>query len=241
LNPPEFKNPYKPGAGHMPPHLAGREREYEEFGQLLEQDEILNNVVLTGLRGVGKTVLLETFKPRAVEKGWFWVTADLSESASISETALAQRLLADLSLVTASLTVERPTGARVGFSAAPEAEQIPLSHGLLTSVYEETPGLVADRIKATLEFAWEHLRERGRHKVIFAYDEAQNLADHADSEQFPLSDPAEGDSLHARLGRTADAVPQARRRPDLCRAHVSGHDPEQAQLGRESGSDSETH
>lgn len=187
MKPLEFKNPYKPGAGHMPPHLAGREREYEEFDQLLEQDEILNNVVLTGLRGVGKTVLLETFKPRAVDKGWFWVSADLSESASISETALAQRLLADLSLVTASLTVERPAGARVGFAAAPEAEQIPLSHALLTSVYEGTPGLVSDRIKATLEFAWEHLQAQDRHKVIFAYDEAQNLADHAGSEQFPLS------------------------------------------------------
>lgn len=171
----------------MPPHLAGREREYEEFDQLLGQEEILNNVVLTGLRGVGKTVLLETFKPRAVEKGWFWVTADLSESASISETALAQRLLADLSLVTASLTVDRPERSRVGFSASPGTEKVPLSHGILTSVYEATPGLVSDRIKATLEFAWEHLREQGRHKVIFAYDEAQNLADHADSEQFPLS------------------------------------------------------
>jgi hypothetical protein len=171
----------------MPPHLAGREREYGEFDQLLEQDEILNNVVLTGLRGVGKTVLLETFKPKAVEKGWFWVTADLSESASISETALAQRLLADLSLVTSSLTVERPPRAQIGFAAASGAEQVPLSHGLLTSVYEETPGLVSDRIKATLEFAWENLQAQGRHKVIFAYDEAQNLADHAGSEQFPLS------------------------------------------------------
>src|SRR4029078_4043690 len=115
--------PYRPGAGHMPPHLAGREREYEEFDQLLEQDEILNNVVLTGLRGVGKTVLLETFKPRAVEKGWFWVSADLSESASISETALAQRLLADLSLITSSITVkEVSTG--VGFSALPAAEEV---------------------------------------------------------------------------------------------------------------------
>jgi len=187
LNPPEFKNPYKPGAGHMPPHLAGREREYREFDQLLEQDEILNNVVLTGLRGVGKTVLLETFKPKAVEKGWFWVTADLSESVSISETALAQRLLADLSLITSSLTVDLPAPVRVGFATPSEAEQVPLSHAVLTDVYEGTPGLVSDRIKATLEFAWEHLRAQGRHKVIFAYDEAQNLADHASSEQFPLS------------------------------------------------------
>jgi len=182
----EFKNPYRPGAGHMPPHLAGREREYEEFDQLLAQDEILNNVVLTGLRGVGKTVLLETFKPRAVEKGWFWVSADLSESASISETALAQRLLADLSLITSSITVKE-VRAGVGFNAAPAAEEVPLSHSVLTGVYEGTPGLVSDRIKATLEFAWEHLRGQGREKVIFAYDEAQNLSDHASKEQFPLS------------------------------------------------------
>lgn len=183
---PEFKNPYRPGAGHMPPHLAGREREYEEFDRLLEQDEILNNLVLTGLRGVGKTVLLETFKPRAVEKGWFWVSADLSESASISETALAQRLLADLSLITSSITAKE-VSAGVGFGAAPAAEEVPLSYSVLTRVYEDTPGLVSDRIKATLEFAWEHLREQGRQKVIFAYDEAQNLSDHAGKEQFPLS------------------------------------------------------
>jgi len=184
---PEFKNPYKPGAGHMPPHLAGREREYEEFDQLLEQDEILKNVVLTGLRGVGKTVLLETFKPRAVEKGWFWATADLSESASISEAALAQRLLADLSLITSSIKVKQASAPGVGFTAAPAAEEIPLSHGVLMSVFENTPGLTSDRIKATLEFAWEHLQSEGKQKIIFAYDEAQNLSDHASKEQFPLS------------------------------------------------------
>jgi hypothetical protein len=184
---PEFKNPYRPGAGHTPPHLAGREREYEEFDQLLEQDEILKNVVLTGLRGVGKTVLLETFKPRAMEKGWFWATADLSESASISETALAQRLLADLSLITSSIKVKEVGAPGVGFTAAPAAQEVPLSHGILMSVFEQTPGLISDRIKATLEFAWEHLRAQGKQKIVFAYDEAQNLSDHAGKEQFPLS------------------------------------------------------
>lgn len=170
----------------MPPHLAGREGEYEEFDQILEQEEILKNVVLTGLRGVGKTVLLETLKPRAVEKGWFWVAADFSESASVSEVALAQRLLADLSLITSSVVVEQAQASTVGFAAPPAAE-VPLSHSILTGVYEETPGLVSDKIKATLEFAWEHLRAQGKQKVVFAYDEAQNLSDHASKEQFPLS------------------------------------------------------
>ena len=58
----EFPNPYKPGAGHKPPYLAGRELELKEFRRLLEQTTILDNAVLTGLRGVGKTVLLEKFK-----------------------------------------------------------------------------------------------------------------------------------------------------------------------------------
>ncbi len=188
MNQVKFKNPYRPGAGHMPPHLAGREREYQEFDRLLEQDEILENLVLTGLRGVGKTVLLETFKPQAIQAGWLWTAADLSESASISETAFAQRLLADLSLITSSATITQPpAGQPVGFAGAPEPQEIPLSHGVLTSVYEQTPGLISDKIKATLEFAWEHLRRQGQHKVIFAYDEAQNLSDHAGKDQFPLS------------------------------------------------------
>lgn len=188
MNLPEFKNPYRPGAGHMPPYLAGREREYGEFDRLLGQDEILENLVLTGLRGVGKTVLLETFKPRALQEGWLWASADLSESASISEIALAQRLLADLALITSSTTVIDPDPQpQVGFSTPAEPRRTPMSHEILTGVFTQTPGLVSDKIKATLEFAWEHLRKRGQHKVIFAYDEAQNLSDHATQDQFPLS------------------------------------------------------
>jgi AAA ATPase domain len=184
----DFKNPYRPGAGHMPPHLAGREREYEGFDRLLEQDEILENLVLTGLRGVGKTVLLETFKPRAMQRGWLWASADLSESASISESALAQRILADLALITSSTSVEVPWSSRTpGFSASSEPELVPLSHEILVSVYTSTPGLTSDKIKATLEFAWQHLRQQNQHRIIFAYDEAQNLSDHAEKEQFPLS------------------------------------------------------
>jgi hypothetical protein len=171
----------------MPPHLAGREREYDEFDTLLKQDEILDNMILTGLRGVGKTVLLETLKPRAMQQGWLWAGADLSESASISEVALAQRILADLALITSSITVEEQAQNPPGFAAPDGPRQVPLSHDILASVYETTPGLISDKIKTTLEFAWQHLRQQEPHRVIFAYDEAQNLSDHAEKEQFPLS------------------------------------------------------
>jgi hypothetical protein len=183
MTPVDFKNPYRPGAGHMPPHLAGREGEYREFDRLLEQDTILENLVLTGLRGVGKTVLLETFKPRAMQRGWLWAGTDVSESASVSEASLAQRLIADLSVITSAVTVTAPP--TFGFHTS--ERQVPLSYDVLVALYESTPGLVADKIKAVLEFAWQHLQPQERNRVIFAYDEAQNLSDNAAKEQFPLS------------------------------------------------------
>jgi len=97
---PKFDNPFRPGAGHMPPYLAGRKEEENEFRKLLKQKTILQNLILTGLRGVGKTVLLETFKPIAIQEGWLWVGTDLSESASVSEESLATRILTDLAVVT---------------------------------------------------------------------------------------------------------------------------------------------
>lgn len=67
----DMKNPFKPGNGHMPPYLAGRSKETAEFRQLLDQEVILSNLVITGLRGIGKTVLLESFKPLAHEKNGY--------------------------------------------------------------------------------------------------------------------------------------------------------------------------
>ena len=38
---PSVKNPFRPGAGHMPPYLAGRQAETNEFLRLSRQDVIL--------------------------------------------------------------------------------------------------------------------------------------------------------------------------------------------------------
>ena len=56
-------NPFRPGAGVTPPYLAGREEELDVFGAVLRHARGGNvkNVLLHGLRGVGKTVLLGRF------------------------------------------------------------------------------------------------------------------------------------------------------------------------------------
>jgi hypothetical protein len=172
----------------MPPHLAGRDKERDEFLRLLDQDRILQNMILTGLRGVGKTVLLDSFRPLALERHWFWVGADLSETSSLTEENLATRLLTDLSVVTSSLILQTKESRRPGFSAQRALIDETLNYQVLQGVYSATPGLVSDKLKRVLELVWQALAAAGKARgLIFAYDEAQNLADHSAKDQFPLS------------------------------------------------------
>jgi hypothetical protein len=187
MNSRPFENPFRPGAGHMPPYLAGRTAEQDEMKRLLAQRVVTSNLVLTGLRGVGKTVLLETFKPLSLTHGWLWAGTDLSESASVTEERLAIRILADIALVTSALVVRETKQLELGFARTERVIREPLSYEILIAHYNKTPGLTTDKLKATLEFVWSVLPQAAISGVIFAYDEAQNLADHAELNEFPLS------------------------------------------------------
>lgn len=171
----------------MPPYLAGRKDEEKQFRKLLSQTQITENLVLTGLRGVGKTVLLETFKPLAISEGWMWAGTDMTEVVSISETNLATRLITDLAVVTSAFTVKLGEKQGTGFGSASESLLQPINFQFLTRMFEETPGLVDDKLKAVLEFVWALIQNTNRKGIIFAYDEAQNLSDNSAKSQFPLS------------------------------------------------------
>ncbi len=67
------RNPYAPGAGQRPPELAGRDAELRAFDVVLERiahGRPERSLVLTGLRGVGKTVLLNQLRSAAITRGW---------------------------------------------------------------------------------------------------------------------------------------------------------------------------
>ncbi|MGY1827412.1 MULTISPECIES: AAA family ATPase [unclassified Blastococcus] len=67
------RNPYAPGAGQRPPELAGRDDELQAFDVVLERiarGRPERSLVLTGLRGVGKTVLLNQLRSAAISRGW---------------------------------------------------------------------------------------------------------------------------------------------------------------------------
>lgn len=183
----EFSNPFRPGAGHRPPYLAGRQAESSEFERFLGQSVILKNMILTGLRGVGKTVLLDTFKPIAIRSGWRWVGTDLSESSSISEERMVLRLLTDLSVVTSAFSIGASEVSRIGFEAPTEILESSLDFPMLERIYMSRAGLASDKLKAVLEIVWGVMANRGECGLVFAYDESQNLSDQAEKDQYPLS------------------------------------------------------
>ena len=67
------RNPYAPGAGQRPPELAGRDAQLRAFDVVLQRVAARRperSLILTGLRGVGKTVLLNSLRSSAVRASW---------------------------------------------------------------------------------------------------------------------------------------------------------------------------
>ncbi len=80
------KNPYAPGAGTLPPQLAGRDEIIEQVD--IQLDRCRNGLpfrsfLLVGLRGVGKTVLLNHLSLEAEAKGFAVVSIETPEKRSL--------------------------------------------------------------------------------------------------------------------------------------------------------------
>lgn len=81
-------NPYTPNAGARPPALVGRDEELEAFEVLLARllrGRTEQSMLVTGLRGVGKTVLLTRFEELAREGGWTTVEAEITKSSEFGD------------------------------------------------------------------------------------------------------------------------------------------------------------
>ncbi len=98
-----IKNPYTPGAGTRPGALAGRSEEIENFRVLLARlrdGRSEQSQIITGLRGVGKTVLLNSFEDHAEDADYLTAFRELTQETNLSELLAkdVQRLLRELKL-----------------------------------------------------------------------------------------------------------------------------------------------
>ena len=135
-------NPYAPGAGTPPPELAGRREVLEAARVALERIRIgrfAKGVMLVGLRGVGKTVLLDRMRDLAEERGMIAVRVEAPDERSLpsilapalrsallklsgkrAARQLAQRALRGLASFVSALKVKYQD-LEVGLDLEPEA------------------------------------------------------------------------------------------------------------------------
>jgi hypothetical protein len=90
----ERNNPYSPGAGLRPAALVGRDSELQDWSVALDRIEnarSARSIVLHGLRGVGKTVLLGEFHQQSEDRKWVSVMIEANTGRPLRE-ALARAL-----------------------------------------------------------------------------------------------------------------------------------------------------
>src|SRR5262252_153062 len=79
-------NPYAPGAGTLPPELAGRDEIIEKAEIALDRFRAglaARSLLMVGLRGVGKTVLLTRIAQQTEARGFVAVSMEAPESRSL--------------------------------------------------------------------------------------------------------------------------------------------------------------
>jgi hypothetical protein len=184
------KNPYSPGVGTRPPYLAGREQQLHRFERLLEDyPEKRRNLRISGLRGVGKTVLLKEYERIARRHKWVVVRRDWS--ARLCEEADFTTAIADyLREAVEALSVKAKIKNQVTAAMRTVGQiQVQLAEGVAVSVgpgaVRPTTSVLEDRLRIALTRVGALARAQDR-GVALLFDEAHSVYDRKHKRQYPL-------------------------------------------------------
>jgi hypothetical protein len=183
------RNPYQPGVGTTPPYLADREQQLQRFGSYLRDfPDKRRNVRLSGLRGVGKTVLLKEYRAAARERDWVIVRRDLTARLR-QEDAFAAAMADDLdTAIRAFSNVAKLKALLASARRAVGEITVGLPGGATVSVKPGTArgsSLLEDRVAKALIHVGR-LAAKADRGVAFLYDEAHTLHDQPRQHQYPL-------------------------------------------------------
>ena len=137
-------NPYSPGAGSSPPELAGRNKLLEQVRISIARIRLgkaAKSVLMVGLRGVGKTVLLDRMKTDAEVAGAYTLRIEAPENRSLPALLAPQlrSVLLRLSRVEAAKAfAQRGLRALAGFAKALKVKYSDIEVGL---DFDPEPGL----------------------------------------------------------------------------------------------------
>ena len=167
------KNPYTPNAGTRPPELAGRDEQLEQFRILtarLKVGQTEQSMIAMGLRGVGKTVLLNAFEDMAESEGFLTYYHELT-----SESSLVEELARDAERALGMLRLSENLAQKVrdGLSHLKTIRLTgPEGIGLEVDLRKASEGTVTADLTDLFLGLGAAAREKGR-GVIFFLDEVQ--------------------------------------------------------------------
>lgn len=175
-----IKNPYAPGAGTPPPELAGRDELRETVRIALERVRAgrpTKSILMVGLRGVGKTVLLDKLRDDAAASGMETIRVEAPENRSlpaILAPQLRQALLRLSRNEQAKELAERALRGLAGFAKALKVKYQDIEVGM---DFEPEPGLADNGdlehdLQALLEVSGAAAKKAGTALVMFV-DELQ--------------------------------------------------------------------
>ena len=139
-----IQNPFAPGAGTPPPELAGRDELREKVRVALErvrQGRPAKSILMVGLRGVGKTVLLDRMRDDAEKSGIYTLRVEAPEHRSLPAMLapeLRQALLRLSRNKQAKDLAKRALQALAGFAQALKMKYEDIEVGL---DFQPEPGL----------------------------------------------------------------------------------------------------
>ena len=173
------RNPYTPGAGSRPPALTGREREIERVTVLLERVRAQRpekSLMVTGLRGVGKTVLLGRFGDIAESMGIRTASAEVTHETEFASmmARLTRRLVLSMD------PMERAKDRAWQAAAVLKAFSLKLPHGYQIGIDVDAvrgradSGNLNEDLGDLLVAVGEAALERGT-GIVFLLDEIQFL------------------------------------------------------------------
>jgi len=184
-----ISNPYAPGAGTPPPELAGRDDLREQIRIALERVRLgrpAKSLLMVGLRGVGKTVLLDRMRDDAEAAGIQTLRIEAPEGRSLPAIVAPELRRALLRLSRTEQATElarRALRGLAGFVGALKVKYQDIEVGI---DFEPEPGLADNGdleldLHALLEASGQAAKEAGTALAIFIdelqyVDEAQLAA-----------------------------------------------------------------
>ena len=174
-------NPFRPGAGLQPPYLAGRDGELTRFSQMLQQmqEGLVSNIMIHGLRGVGKTVLLREFVKICTDNKFLPVTRFQFSSKHSNPAEFTRALQYDLDTAMGAISKVEKTKQKLQDAARQIRPQKIDVMGVGWEFKHDPDSRVPleNQLTDYLEKWWKVVQEHDYNGIVLLFDEFHTVVD----------------------------------------------------------------